>query len=1270
MRLFVVIGGLIVAVLFAALLAPLFVNWSDYKGRFEAEASRLLGQPVRVAGEASARILPFPSVSFSDVEVGPPEAPLITAAEFSFDAELAPFLSGEVLIFDLRITDPVMNVTLDETGAPIWPLPETGPIDPAQITLENAAISNGQLVVLDPFDERRWTVSGIDMAVSANSFFGPWRAEGTARIDTLNTQFTIGTGTLERDGFSLRVAANLPDQLVRIVTEGRIAPDADSGEMVYSGGLTLLPHGIDQTYRVDGDFAATARRLDVAEYRAAFGDPADPYVITGTASVFGGAEPGYTLTARGTQVNVPTGAEAAEGDAAGLAERMAAINAMLAGLPLPAVPGTINLDLPAIVAGETTIRDVQVLARPEPRDADRRRWRIDRLDAQFPGRTALEADGVLTLPRPGETMETASFAGNLVVASRQPSGLARWLAGDVDEAIRQLPGAGLSARVTLGAERQLAENVELIIGGTQLTGRIARRGGALSTPYLSVTLAGETIGRPTLDAMASVFGAGQGGGGLAGHDVDLLLDLRDVDAGGITLEQLDTAIRTRGLRTEIDRLVATGVFGASVTGAGSVERLGAGDLAAAFDVSVIGARGAPFFTGIARRFTGHELLDHLAGVAERDPAAVADMQLTLVGSARTADGGARTEASASLSGMLGGANVFAQANLADTGATEGIDRLAVDGSVAHDDALRLLPLAGIVPAVADGATVGLGASGQVAITLRRAEGGDDLVSLTATSGADRLDFNGTRDGADFAGDAVLALSDAEPWLSALGHVLPGTGLGTPLDLSATIGRAGTQWQFDELEGAVAGTGMAGALTFLDDALLGRSLRGRLDLGAFDAMLLAGLLTGHVDAIGADTGFGAPIYDGVAVNLDWSADRLFAGPLTLEQADGTLVINGGMATVQDMTALSGKDSQFAATMRVQNAGGAVSLGGEVELAAFALGDLVAVPVPVTGTADLALSLTGGGRTFWDLGRSLTGTGVVAVDNIMVEGLDPDAFSAIVARADAIGFGITPAQIEAVVREALFAGQTGLGAAEAPLTVTGGVARAANLSIGDQDGRLRLTGDVTLDLIERAPAGALTVTLDPGAEAIAGMAPAVDLSFGPGEADTLAAEIGYQPVTAYLTQRALEIEQARIERLQARLLERQRMRRELRYARYLRAEDNAMREESRLRAIADERLAAIEARRAAEAEAAAIERINAPAPPPAPLLAEPPETPTAESAPEETVQPADTAMPAPGTIDGDGVVRAPLPPVSGEPAAPAPGIDFSEDAVRSLIEGLGQ
>jgi uncharacterized protein involved in outer membrane biogenesis len=67
--LFVIIGGLVVAVLMAALLAPYFVDWTGYKASFEAEASKIFGRPVKVAGAASARLLPFPSVTFSNVRI-------------------------------------------------------------------------------------------------------------------------------------------------------------------------------------------------------------------------------------------------------------------------------------------------------------------------------------------------------------------------------------------------------------------------------------------------------------------------------------------------------------------------------------------------------------------------------------------------------------------------------------------------------------------------------------------------------------------------------------------------------------------------------------------------------------------------------------------------------------------------------------------------------------------------------------------------------------------------------------------------------------------------------------------------------------------------------------------------------------------------------------------------------------------------------------------------------------------------------------------------
>ena len=59
-----------VIALFAALIGPYFVNWNDYKSTFEAEAEKILGQPVRVAGTAKATVLPSPSLTFTDVQVG------------------------------------------------------------------------------------------------------------------------------------------------------------------------------------------------------------------------------------------------------------------------------------------------------------------------------------------------------------------------------------------------------------------------------------------------------------------------------------------------------------------------------------------------------------------------------------------------------------------------------------------------------------------------------------------------------------------------------------------------------------------------------------------------------------------------------------------------------------------------------------------------------------------------------------------------------------------------------------------------------------------------------------------------------------------------------------------------------------------------------------------------------------------------------------------------------------------------------------------------
>ena len=118
-RLFVIVGGLIVLALTAALVGPYFVDWTSYRTDFEREASAVLGRKVTVEGAAKARLLPFPSVTFSDVSVGggASGAPAMTIETFSMDAELAPFLSGEFLIFDMRMMRPKATIDVAADGA-------------------------------------------------------------------------------------------------------------------------------------------------------------------------------------------------------------------------------------------------------------------------------------------------------------------------------------------------------------------------------------------------------------------------------------------------------------------------------------------------------------------------------------------------------------------------------------------------------------------------------------------------------------------------------------------------------------------------------------------------------------------------------------------------------------------------------------------------------------------------------------------------------------------------------------------------------------------------------------------------------------------------------------------------------------------------------------------------------------------------------------------------------------------------------------------------
>ena len=109
------------------------------------------------------------------------------------------------------------------------------------------------------------------------------------------------------------------------------------------------------------------------------------------------------------------------------------------------------------------VRELKARVRP-----DINGWQIIGLRTLFPGNTIVEADGKLG------TRGDFGFTGQVLLASRQPTGFANWLAGRTNASLRRLKSAGMSADITLTSNQATFDQLELILDGVRLSGKLQR----------------------------------------------------------------------------------------------------------------------------------------------------------------------------------------------------------------------------------------------------------------------------------------------------------------------------------------------------------------------------------------------------------------------------------------------------------------------------------------------------------------------------------------------------------------------------------------------------------------------------------------------------------------------------------------------------------------------------------------------------------------------------------------------------------------------------
>jgi uncharacterized protein involved in outer membrane biogenesis len=1194
-RLFIAVGGLIVVALFAALLAPLFVNWTDFRHQFEDQASRILGKKVVVHGSLEARLLPFPSVTMNDVTVGPGEdgKTLAHVARFSMDVELAPFLSGEARIFAMRVEKPNVRLRVLSDGSLDWLLGSRPSLPARNVVLEKVTVTDGVVDFIDEQTGRTRVVSNLNADLKAGSLAGPWTVSGSGMLDGQPGRFSLSSLQPEAGSQVIPLKIHLSPEATPVDLD--LSGDLDMADKhpmlkgTFLAALRSVPVGgeagkksrsdtVVPAPRIRGKFELANDRVRVPEYRLEIGALDQPYVITGEATLDSGKAPEFLLTAEGQQIDVdqlvvptPSGKTGRQGESSAR-QRIRALIALADQIPIPDVPGRASVKLPAIVAGDTVLRDITLNLRPAGTG-----WQVEKAVATLPGRTQVEASGRLQLKG------AASFAGSLLVASNQPSGLAAWLSGNVDPAIRKLRTVGLSANVNLTADLQQFDKLELAIGGASLRGRLERHSAGNAEPSLSFDVSGDAFDYDAVKALASLVSGDASGDSLLNQQIAGKIKVGAFTALGVTAQDVDGLFSYENGGFLIRKLDVGNLAGASIKATGEASGSLA-DYNGKAQIIVNAQNAADFLAMLQQHLPAHPLLNRLA----KSGRWYGDSNLVL--DARFGDaqyGGVQLD----LHGQSNGTKLNAELRQNSLFDVFGDAEKTLSVQVENAEPSILLGQLGFDPL-----PVPMESAANLSLDLKEEGDGPANGQLNLTVGGTHFSASGSvdLDAAIFLegqGKATLTSDDLAPLLIMNAVTLPGAVDGLPVSLSSTIEHKGQTIGLTGLTGQIDGNDVSGALS-LEPTTSAFKLSGNLKLADADVDWLASTMIGSVaDPLTGGLSKSAisnPIWGQMQMDVYLHADALSLSPLPdahhfaakLNLVDGGMALEGAKADW-----LGGKADMRLALSSNQ---GTAFLRSKFAVKGADLASMWP-GTGIEGKADVDFSAEGSGANAKELMSLVNGSGQMALSSVTLPNLDLASLPALNAAFETAKGEVTAMQVESVLKPLLAQAPAHIDAMSAPFTLTEGKVRIQGLKA--QTAGARLNAEAVVDVASANLDGALTVAFDAADAAALGSAPTIRLLVT-GPIGAPLSTLDTNEMASYLSLQAFERERRRVETLQSNILEKQRLRREVAYYAALAAQRQAAKDKAELE------------RKAAEAAAQAPDRGATGAPPTGVPSTEPP------------------------------------------------------------------
>ncbi|MGA2291695.1 AsmA family protein [Bradyrhizobium sp.] len=1022
--------------LMAALIGPYYIDWNQFRPQFEAEATRVLGAPVRVGGALDARLLPTPSLRLRSVVVGGPnDLGKVRADKLDVEFSLGALMRGEWRANELSIEGMALDLGLDAKGRIDWPA-SSGTPSLGTLAIDRLNLT-GRVALHDAASRSTLELTEIAFSGDVRSLAGSIRGDGNFMLSGTRYPFRVSSGQ-SADGRGTRLHLNI-DPGVRAISadlDGVLSFEARAPR--FEGAMVLAANAGPKTagkggeapppWRISARVRADPAAAKLEQLEASYGTEESALKFAGQADIRFGLAPLLHAVLSARQLDADKFVTS-DDSAAEPIRLLPGLRAMIGRIPLPPIAAQIEFNSEQIMLGG---RPLQNLAADLHSDA--RSWTVDLLDFRAPGATHIDFNGTNAQASP-----SGGFKGVLDVESTDPDVLAAWLQGRGEITYHSEKPLRLRGVVSVTANRLAIEALRAEIDGGAVEGRVAladRPAGGGSR--LEAEFRAEHL---DLDAACSFARALAGPQAEWPDEAQLSLDIGRATSAGQDLHPFKAKLGYGPKTISLDQLRVGEAGGVMVDGAGNFDRANAtGKLAlnsSAASLSQITGMIEPVAPALASRLNA-------MGIGQGQAA----LKLTLdVGknAARADQASARAVLDFDAPQFKGVVKVTATP---DAAALRGFDletlrrsSVGIETRLSAERGRALVVLLGLDRAVA----VGEGAAqfeGSITGAWRTPL---QLQARMSGTGVD-AEAQGTAEPWAAEPKASVDLKVRHVSLAPLFDLKPADGLVRDISLASRVSLLGNRLSFDDLDGATSGSRLRGhiALTLGQDS----TIEGEVGMDGLD---LAPAFALAIGAAGRDAAepLGSGLLNGWRGHVAFQAlHGSLPGGGELRPVSGTVKSDGQSLTFDAIKGRIGGGEATADIDARQGANG-MTLNAHLQLTGV---DGTALRYRalalLAGHVSMQMTLSSQGRSAQALTGALSGNGTVTLEGAEIAGLDARAFDAAI-RASDRGLATDDTRLRQIVEAVLSSGALSVKSAQIPFTIRDGRLRISATSL-DADG----------------------------------------------------------------------------------------------------------------------------------------------------------------------------------------------------------------------------